>query len=35
LLALLQGLSVQAGSGASCEQLRALVETSLQVWPTK
>jgi AcrR family transcriptional regulator len=35
LLALLQGLTVQAGSGASCEQLRALVQTSMQVWPTR
>ncbi|HEX8443602.1 MAG TPA: helix-turn-helix domain-containing protein [Allosphingosinicella sp.] len=35
LLALLQGLSLQAGAGASCDQLRLLVETSLQVWPTR
>lgn len=35
LLALLQGMAVQAGSGASPEQLRALIETSLAVWPSK
>lgn len=35
LFALMQGLSVQAGSGASCGQLRQLVETSLAVWPTR
>lgn len=35
LLALVQGLSVQAGSGARCSQLRQLVETSLSVWPTR
>jgi AcrR family transcriptional regulator len=33
--ALLQGLSVQAGSGASKEQLEALVATSLAVWPSR
>ena len=35
LLALLQGLSIQAGAGASGEQLRGLVDTGLQVWPTR
>ena len=35
LLALLQGLSLQAGAGASCDQLKELVETSLQLWPTR
>jgi AcrR family transcriptional regulator len=35
LFALMQGLSVQAGSGATCPQLRQLVETSLAVWPTR
>ena len=33
--AILQGMSVQAGSGASKEQLEALVETSLAMWPGK
>ncbi len=35
LLAILQGMSVQAGSGASKEQLEALVGTSLAMWPGK
>lgn len=35
LVALLQGLSVQAGSGATCQELGQLVETSLSVWPTR
>ncbi len=34
LLALLQGMAVQAGSGASREQLEGLIETSLAVWPS-
>lgn len=33
LYALLQGMAVQAGSGASREELQRLVETSLAVWP--
>ena len=33
--AILQGMSVQAGSGATKEQLEALVETSLAMWPGK
>lgn len=33
LLAILQGMSVQAGSGATKEQLETLVETSLAMWP--
>jgi AcrR family transcriptional regulator len=33
--AILQGMSVQAGSGASKQQLEALVETSLAMWPGK
>jgi len=33
--ALLQGMAVQAGGGASREQLRNLVETSLAMWPGK
>jgi len=35
LVALLQGLALQAGAGASREELERLVETSLAVWPTK
>jgi AcrR family transcriptional regulator len=35
LSALLQGLSVQAGAGASPEDLRQLVDTSLSIWPTR
>jgi hypothetical protein len=33
--AILQGMSVQAGSGATKAQLEALVETSLLMWPGK
>jgi AcrR family transcriptional regulator len=33
LSAVMQGLSVQAGSGASHEQLEQLVETTLALWP--
>lgn len=33
--AILQGMSVQASGGASKEQLQALVETSLSMWPGK
>jgi hypothetical protein len=35
LYAILQGMSVQAGSGASIPELEQLVETSLSVWPTR
>ncbi|MEG3165669.1 TetR/AcrR family transcriptional regulator [Sphingomonas sp. PB2P19] len=35
LFALLQGLALQGGSGATCGELNQLVETSLAVWPTK
>jgi len=35
LTALLQGLSLQAGTGASCAELRDLVDTSLKLWPTR
>ena len=35
LLALLQGLSLQAGAGASCGQLEELVDTSMELWPTR
>ena len=34
LLALLQGMAVQAGSGADTAQLEGLIETSLTVWPS-
>ena len=33
-VALRQGLALQAGAGASREELERLVETSLAVWPT-
>jgi len=33
--AILQGMSIQAGCGATKEQLQALVETSLAMWPGK
>jgi AcrR family transcriptional regulator len=33
LLALMQGMAVQSGGGATREQLELLVETSLQFWP--
>jgi AcrR family transcriptional regulator len=33
--AILQGMAVQAGGGASREQLETLVETSLAMWPGK
>jgi AcrR family transcriptional regulator len=35
LFAIMQGLALQGGSGATCDELRQLVETSLAVWPTK
>ena len=35
LLAIMQGLAVQAGAGASPEQLEQLVNTSLAIWPTR
>jgi AcrR family transcriptional regulator len=35
LYAILQGMSVQAGAGASRAELQALVDTSLLVWPSK
>ncbi|MEG3175083.1 TetR/AcrR family transcriptional regulator [Sphingomonas sp. RB3P16] len=35
LFAILQGLALQGGSGATCAQLSQLVETSMAVWPTK
>ena len=35
LFAILQGLAIQGGSGATCEELSQLVETSMAVWPTQ
>ena len=35
LYAILQGLALQSGSGASAAELHQLVETSMAVWPTK
>jgi AcrR family transcriptional regulator len=35
LVAILQGMAIQAGSGATREQLERLIETSLAVWPSK
>ncbi len=35
LFALMQGLAIQGGSGATCAELSQLVETSMAVWPTK
>jgi AcrR family transcriptional regulator len=35
LLAIIQGLTLQAGAGASCKQLGELVETRLKLWPTR
>ena len=33
MTALLQGLSVQAGAGASYDELKSLVEMALRTWP--
>ena len=35
LLAIIQGLAIQAQAGASPEELRGLVDTSLMLWPGK
>ena len=35
LFAIMQGLAIQGGSGASCSDLNQLVETCMSVWPTK
>ena len=35
LIAIMQGLAVQAGAGASCRDLKGLVDTSLVMWPSK
>jgi AcrR family transcriptional regulator len=34
LIAIIQGLNVQAGNGASCNDLGKLVETAMAVWPS-
>ncbi len=34
LYAILQGMAVQAGAGASCEELERLIATSLSMWPS-
>lgn len=33
LMAIMQGLAVQAGAGASCKDLQSLIDTSLACWP--
>ena len=35
LTAILQGMAVQAGAGASREELQRLVDTSLAIWPSR
>lgn len=35
LFAIIQGLALQAGAGATSAELAQLVETSLAIWPTK
>lgn len=35
LTAIIQGMAVQAGSGASREELQRLVDTSLAIWPSR
>ncbi|KEP71859.1 TetR family transcriptional regulator, partial [Microbacterium sp. SUBG005] len=35
LYALFQGMAVQAGSGATREELERLVETGLALWPSR
>ena len=35
LKALIQGIMLQASAGATCAELRSLVDTALQVWPTR
>lgn len=35
LFAILQGIALQGGSGATCAELSELVATSMLVWPTK
>lgn len=33
MTAVLQGLSVQAGAGASCDELRSLADVAMRTWP--
>jgi AcrR family transcriptional regulator len=35
LTAIMQGLAVQEGAGASCAELKSLIDTSLAMWPGK
>ncbi len=35
LTAIMQGMAVQAGAGASREDLEQVIETSLQLWPSR
>lgn len=35
LIALLQGIALQSGAGATCADLERLVQTSLSMWPTR
>jgi hypothetical protein len=35
LTAILQGMAVQAGAGATREELQRLVDTSLAIWPSR
>jgi AcrR family transcriptional regulator len=35
LLAIVQGMSVQAGAGASAQDLERLIDTTMMVWPTR
>lgn len=35
LFAIVQGLALQSGAGATCTELKQLVETSMMVWPTR
>lgn len=35
LLAIMQGLAIQAGAGATCQDLQALIGTSLSCWPSR
>ncbi|MCC2975953.1 TetR/AcrR family transcriptional regulator [Sphingomonas sp. PL-96] len=35
LIAIMQGLAVQGGAGASCQDLTSLIDTSLAMWPGK
>lgn len=35
VIAILMGMNVQAGSGATCEDIRRLVDTALAMWPSR